>query len=522
MIRFLVLAAIVVALVAVPGRAATPAQAADVTLLAVGDIASCSSTGDEATGTLVGGLTGTIAVLGDLAYESGSTANFNDCYEPSWGVHKARTKPSPGNHEYNTLNATGYYDYFNGVGQPTGPAGDRTKGYYSYDLGDWHLIALNSNCAAIGGCGAGSAQEQWLRADLVANPTACTLAYWHHPRFSSGQHGNSAEMQPIWQALYDYRAEIVLSGHDHTYERFALQTPSGVADPTYGIREFVVGTGGRSHYVFGAPKPNSEVREGNTYGVLQLGLHPSSYNWDFVPIAGESFTDSGSTTCQSGSGFDPDYDGAGDATTDNCPGLANPSQANADANFTELGPAKLFDDLTWPSSDNAGDACDTDDDNDGLSDAAEASGPPCASATAATNPLNRDTDGDRILDGSECTLGLDPGTIDAAPPPGCKPPPVGDVDLDNDGVADAREFCYYGTLSASTNSDGDGCGDGREVASVNADLTVNATDLSQLAQHFGPYMVPNAPHLIDFDITKDGNINAIDLSQVAQRFGPCP
>ncbi len=322
-------------------------------LLAAGDIASCSSSGDEATANLLDGLPGTILVLGDLAYNDGTAAEFANCYQPSWGRHKARTKPSPGNHEYNTPGATGYYAYF-GVA-----AGDPLKGYYSYDMGEWHIIAINSNCSAIGGCGDTSAQTQWLRADLAAHPATCTLAYWHHPRFNSGaSHGNSTSMQPIWQALYDWGADVVLSGHEHTYERFGPQTPAGVADSVNGIVEFVVGTGGRSHYTFGAIQPNSLVREGNTYGVLEMTLGATGYDFEFKPVAGATFTDSGSASCHSN---DEDGDTVVDED-DNCPTVANANQSDADT--------------------------------DGVGDACEAS----VYGTDATLP---DTDGDRCLDGAE-------------------------------------------------------------------------------------------------------------------------
>ena len=261
-------------------------------LLAAGDIADCNSTGDEATANLLDGQSGTIATLGDNAYESGTAAQFTNCYNPSWGRHKARTRPSPGNHDYNTSGATGYYGYFGAA------AGDPSKGYYSYNLGSWHVIAINSNCGAIGGCGAGSAQETWLKADLAANSNACTVAYWHHPRFSSGaEHGNDAEMQAIWAALYNGGAEIVLTGHDHTYERFAPQNANAALDNTFGVREFVVGTGGRSHYGFGAAQPNSQVRNGTTFGILKLTLRSNGYDWQFIPVAGATFTDSGTGTC---------------------------------------------------------------------------------------------------------------------------------------------------------------------------------------------------------------------------------
>jgi hypothetical protein len=259
-----------------------------VTFVGAGDIASCSSSGDEATATLLDGIAGTVFLLGDNVYDNGTATEYANCYNPSWGRHKARTKPVPGNHEYNTANATGYYGYFGEL------AGDPTKGYYSYDLGDWHIVALNSNLAV----SAGSTQEQWLRADLAASTKSCTLAYWHHPRFSSGlEHGNNAAMQPLWQALYDANADVILGGHDHDYERFAPQTPAGVADATRGIREFVVGTGGRSHYTLGTLKANSEVFNGSTYGVLKLTLSAGSYAWEFVPVQGATFTDSGTGSC---------------------------------------------------------------------------------------------------------------------------------------------------------------------------------------------------------------------------------
>ena len=237
---------------------------------------------------MLDGLAGTVLALGDLAYNDGTATEFANCYDPSWGRHKARTKPAPGNHEYNTPGATGYYGYFGAA------AGDPTKGYYSYDLGEWHIIVLNSNIART----AGSAQDVWLRADLAANTKTCTLAYWHHPRFSSSSvHGNNVTMAPFWDALYAANADVVLVGHDHSYERFAPQTPAAAADPTRGIRQFVVGTGGRSHYAIGTVQPNSQVYNGNTFGVLKLTLSTTSYAWQFVPVAGGTFTDSGTGNC---------------------------------------------------------------------------------------------------------------------------------------------------------------------------------------------------------------------------------
>ncbi len=270
-----------------------PPPPTDPVLVGAGDIASCSSTGDEATATLLDNIAGTVVTLGDNVYDSGTATEYTNCYGPSWGRHKARTKPTPGNHEYNTANASGYYGYFGSL------AGDPSKGYYSYDLGNWHIIVLNSNsdCSTIS-CAAGSAQEQWLRADLAANQTVCTLAYWHHPRFNSGaSHGNDVNVAPFWNALYDLNADVILNGHEHVYERFAPQSPTAGADNARGIRQFTVGTGGRSHYTFGTIQPNSEARNGNTYGVLKLTLHATSYDWQFVPVAGGAFTDSGTGQC---------------------------------------------------------------------------------------------------------------------------------------------------------------------------------------------------------------------------------
>ena len=229
--------------------------------------------------------------LGDLQYEDGAFSKFGASYDPSWGRVKAVTHPAPGNHEYLTAGAAGYYQYFGAA------AGDPAKGYYSFDLAGWHLIALNSNCSAVGGCGAGSAQEQWLRADLAAHASAtCTLAYWHHPRFSSGEHGSDSTYQALWQALYDANADLVLVGHDHDYERFAPQTPSGALDTTRGIRQFVAGSGGKSVRTFPTVRANSEVRDVSSLGILELTLGSGSYGWRFVPAVG-SFTDSGSGSC---------------------------------------------------------------------------------------------------------------------------------------------------------------------------------------------------------------------------------
>lgn len=261
-------------------------------LVGAGDIADCRDlSGAEATAKLLDQIPGTVFAAGDLAYPDGSKENF-ECYDKTWGCAKARTRPAPGNHEFHSSGATPYFDYF-------GPAaGDPKTGYYSYELGTWHIIVLNSECKDVGGCNAGSPQEKWLRADLAAHPAACTLAYWHKPLFSSGSaHGDDLEIKPLWQALYEAGAEVVISGHDHDYERFAPQTPDAAPDPKRGIREFVVGTGGKNHRPLGSPHPNSEVRNADSFGVLKLTLRSGTYNWQFIPEAGKTFTDSGSGVC---------------------------------------------------------------------------------------------------------------------------------------------------------------------------------------------------------------------------------
>ncbi len=269
----------------------SPPPSGDPVLVGAGDIASCSSSGDEATAALLDDIAGTVYLLGDNAYDSGTSTEYANCYGPSWGRHKARTKPTPGNHEYNTANATGYFGYFGAA------AGNPAEGYYSYDLGAWHIIVLNSGACGTISCAFGSAQDTWLRQDLAAHSNVCTLAYWHHPRFNSGAaHGNNTAVANFWDALHAAGVDVVLNGHEHIYERFAPQTPSAVADPN-GIRQFTVGTGGRSHYTIGTVKANSEVRNGSTYGVLKLTLHASSYDWQFVPVSGATFTDSGTGQC---------------------------------------------------------------------------------------------------------------------------------------------------------------------------------------------------------------------------------
>jgi acid phosphatase type 7 len=281
-------------LLAYMGAATDPVSGAGkkraVTLVGAGDIARCKFAADRDTARLLGETKGTVFTLGDNAYPDGTAEQFRECYDPTWGKYKRRTKPAAGNHEYNTSEARPYFDYF---GRKVGKPG---RGYYAYDRGSWHIVVLNSNCEEVA-CGARSRQVRWLRRNLAKHRTRCTLAYFHHPLFSSGEHGNQKKMRPTWNALYAANAEVVVSGHDHSYERFAPQKPDGSRDAVRGIREFVVGTGGGEHYPFGEIEANSQVRNAKTFGVLKLTLHSNSYAWKFVPVAGKSFTDSGFVPC---------------------------------------------------------------------------------------------------------------------------------------------------------------------------------------------------------------------------------
>ena len=266
--------------------------AQDPVLVGAGDIADCKALWPAAkTANLLEHIEGTVFTLGDHAYENGTPKQFADCYGPTWGRFKARTRPAVGNHDYGTAFANGYFDYFGAA------AGDPTKGYYSYDLGKWHVVVLNSNCKQVAGCKAGSPQEQWVRQDLEAHPALCTVAMWHHPRYSSGKHGDDKSLGDLWKALYDAGAEVVLSGHDHDYERFAPQDADSKADPVRGIRQFVAGTGGRPLYKWGNTDANSEVRNDETFGVFKMTLHEDGYDWEFIPVEGQTFRDSGSAKC---------------------------------------------------------------------------------------------------------------------------------------------------------------------------------------------------------------------------------
>jgi acid phosphatase type 7 len=267
-----------------------------VEVVAAGDIARCESGNDEATAKLVAAeAEATVLALGDNVYHSGLEEEFEGCYAPSWGAFKDRTRPVPGNHEYERhRDAAPYFDYF---GAAAGPEG---RGYYSFDLGSWHLVALNSNCEALGidGCAAQSAQVRWLRDDLRRTDKACILAFWHHPRFSSGtRHGSTSAVAPFWDVLYQYGAEIVLNGHEHNYQRFAPQTPSGERDPRRGIREFVVGTGGADSYPAGPELGTTEIQQSGVFGILRLALSHGGYEWQFEPSGDGTFTDHGSGVC---------------------------------------------------------------------------------------------------------------------------------------------------------------------------------------------------------------------------------
>jgi Calcineurin-like phosphoesterase len=253
-------------------------------LLAAGDIGSCDGIADDRVAELAGRLPGTIALLGDEVYETGTSANYRNCFDPAWGPMRSRIRPAVGNHDYVGDSVADYFAYF-------GPAaGEEGQGWYAYDVGAWHVIVLNSNCDKVGGCGPGSPQFAWLAAELNARPSECLLAYWHHPRWSSGRHGSQDQVQPFWQALVGAGVDVVLNGHDHDYERV-------VAD---GVSQIVVGTGGRSLYRFeGGPLATTAARNDSAYGLLYLALGDGTYTWEFLPLGATDFTDAGSGTCDS-------------------------------------------------------------------------------------------------------------------------------------------------------------------------------------------------------------------------------
>jgi hypothetical protein len=266
-----------------PPPTATPTLPPEAFVLAgAGDIASCDNENDEMTAQLLDAIPGTVFTTGDTVYDDGTDAEFMECYDPTWGRHNDRTKPVPGDHEYNTEDAAGYFRYF-----------DDILPYYAYNLGSWRIYALNTEIDL----SEDSEQLAWLQEDLADNPRQCVLAYWHEPRWSSGiEHGSYDDYQDLWEILYEADAELVINGDEHNYERFAEMDDSG-SPSSPGLRAIVVGTGGRSLYEFGTPLPASEVRDSSSYGVLKLILYPDRYEWEFVPAAGYTFTDRGSTEC---------------------------------------------------------------------------------------------------------------------------------------------------------------------------------------------------------------------------------
>lgn len=262
-------------------------------MVGAGDIADCDRFQDEGTAAAVARIPGTVFTLGDNVYPTGTSDNFKSCYARTWGRQdiKERTRPTAGGNEYRVPGAAGYFGYF---GQA---AGDPATGYYAYDEGSWRVYVLNSACHEIGGCEFGSPQELWLRDDLAQHPATCVVAMWHVPVFTSGHGGSVGLMRAMWQALQDVGAELILNGNQHSYERFAPQTATGVADDQKGIVEIVVGTGGAQASSFGASADNSLVHAADVYGVLRLTLSPDSYEFDFLSTGGVDFADSGSGTC---------------------------------------------------------------------------------------------------------------------------------------------------------------------------------------------------------------------------------
>lgn len=288
------------------GEPAAPAvQGADsVVIAAAGDLVCGSETPDgipcleEYMADLVIQLKpDALLLLGDLQYERGSAEDFKTRFEPTFGQFKAFIYPVPGNHEYFTEGAVPYFDYFNGVGADSGRAGSRGRGFYSFNLGAWHIVALNTNCPQIGGCSMRSAQAQWLRADLAANKAKCTLAFMHSARFSSGEHGNDDLLRDLWRIMYEAGVDVVLAAHDHTYERFGPQDWQGRTDKERGIRSFVVGTGGKGLARFGRTRPNSELQRNSAVGFLTMVLKADSYSWKFAPLPTLTLDDSGTGTC---------------------------------------------------------------------------------------------------------------------------------------------------------------------------------------------------------------------------------
>jgi hypothetical protein len=277
---------------AAPSPTALTSPAGDPILIGAGDIADCGSDGDEATAALLDGLPGTVFTAGDNVYPSGTSDAFAECYLPSWGRHLARTRPAPGNHDWDPGSLDAYRATFGAAA--AGPGG---APWYAYELGTWHIVVLDSSCERVDGCGLDTPQGRWLAADLAASSARCTLAIFHHPRFSSGEdHGNDPSVDPLWRALYAAGADVIVNGHDHDYERFAPQDPDGTEDRARGIRQFVIGTGGTALRGFDDPVANSELRASVSHGLLEFTLRDSGYDWRFIPTAGD-FSDRGTASC---------------------------------------------------------------------------------------------------------------------------------------------------------------------------------------------------------------------------------
>jgi hypothetical protein len=284
----MVLACMAALLTAVPGAT----QTQTVTLVGAGDIAGCDFKHDSKTARLLGKIPATVFTLGDSVYPDGTRKQFRDCYDPTWGKYKKRTRPSVGNRDYETSGAEPYFDYFGWR------AGKPSRGYYSYDLGAWHIVALNSNCKEVGGCEWRSAQGRWLRRDLERHRARCTLAYFHHPLYASGSGYDSPEVKPFWHILYNHHAEVILNGHAHRYERYARIKPSGARSLAKGIRQFIVGTGGApGGSQHGPNDPRVQAKKVGAPGVLKLELGSGFYHWKFVSVAGRNYTDSGRARC---------------------------------------------------------------------------------------------------------------------------------------------------------------------------------------------------------------------------------
>ena len=284
----MLLTSMAVLLTAVPGASKTRT----VTLVGAGDIGRCDDSSDTKTARLLSKIKGTVFTLGDHAYPDGTRSQLRNCYDPTWGKYKNRTRPAAGNHDYHTAGAKPYFDYFRWR------AGKPGRGYYSYDRGTWHIVVLNSNCEEVGGCKWKSAQGRWLRRDLAHHRVRCTLAYFHHPLYASGRGEESSKVKPFWHILYNHHAEVILNGHAHRYERFARMKPSGKPSLARGIRQFIVGTGGaQAEPIHGPDEPRVQAKNVGAPGVLKLDLGFGFYHWKFVPVAGRNYTDTGRARC---------------------------------------------------------------------------------------------------------------------------------------------------------------------------------------------------------------------------------